>query len=213
MNEPAMTLSREIDLIIERVGRLSRPRQGVYFACCAERLLPAYEAFSSTSGWGRPEILRQALDHFWDQRPREPKDVADWLAKTEEQTPHADDFDNLLATFAQDCCICVDAAVRSLDPGEELSAEWAQYPWEAVKVAVSESVMGAMDLGAGPEADAWDREILKDDRVRAERAFHESLLAKLEGAQSAPIQELRASAQKNAWSSAALLNASPPGHS
>ncbi len=51
--------------IHQAVTNLAVSHRVAFAAACAERLLPAYEAFARAEGWGAPQLLREGLDAAW----------------------------------------------------------------------------------------------------------------------------------------------------
>ena len=52
--------------LVENLERLAPELRVVFAAACAERLLPAYGAFSTKTGRGEPTELRTILSRLWD---------------------------------------------------------------------------------------------------------------------------------------------------
>jgi uncharacterized protein YjaG (DUF416 family) len=48
------------------LDRLPEPHRTVFAAACAERLMPAYDAFATRSGRGDPKALSDILARLWD---------------------------------------------------------------------------------------------------------------------------------------------------
>jgi uncharacterized protein YjaG (DUF416 family) len=92
-------------------------RQRVAFAaCCCERVLPAYEAFSRDESWGDARPLREALERIWGAATGEPlqqEQAGELAGRCEEQIHHLDEpFASIFTAPAQDAAIAV---VRGLD--------------------------------------------------------------------------------------------------
>lgn len=204
------SLNEEIEHIGRRVARLEHPRAAAYFACCGERLLPLYRAFVRREQWGDPAVLRGALDAVWDALERAVQgEWAGLAAAVELQTPHADDFDSLETTFAQDACFSAGMAVQALSGSAEPG--WVEYTLEVLRVAVCVEQTGHMDLGSGPEYEVFQRELVLDDRVQKELAFQEADLAMLESADPPDYRAMRERAAANTWTVALLLpHGEPP---
>jgi uncharacterized protein YjaG (DUF416 family) len=201
-------LRDQIDHIVDRVGRLPVLLGGVYFACCGERLLPACRSFQLLSDFGDPAVLRQALDWFWNMVAKEEGLDGGTLLldRIAAQTPDADDFDNVSATVAQDCCICIDAAIRALVCPGEMLADWAEYPLEAVRVAVMADLTGFLDSGDDDEGRAAEQAVVRDARFVKEMAFQESLLDDLEsGPSRGMLLNLRERSVAEAWTPEVLV--------
>ena len=53
------------DSIRRKVAGLPDWKRIAFMAACCERMLPNYETFSRETGFGRTDVLRQALDAIW----------------------------------------------------------------------------------------------------------------------------------------------------
>src|SRR5262245_2008320 len=127
---------RVIDELTGRVASLDRRRQAAFFAACGEALFPLYERFTRETGWGDVKTLRKGLDIAWRYaEDGTSKDVEELLRDLESATPHADDFDNLISTYAQDAIICVDTALRATSSKEKVEPACVEYALEPTKVS------------------------------------------------------------------------------
>jgi uncharacterized protein YjaG (DUF416 family) len=93
-----------------------------FAASCCERMLPNYQAFSLTEGWGDYASLRGALDTVWSwlggEQPPEP--VQELARRCGELAPDTEEFTSLFVSAAGDaaaavsytleCCLDGDAA-------------------------------------------------------------------------------------------------------
>lgn len=110
-----------------RLGELPASHRAAFAASCCERLLPNYAAFSRMEGWGRPEVLREALDEVWavlGGRPVREERVRSLARACAELAPDTEDFQSLFVSAAGDaaaavsytleCCVDGDAARAAL---------------------------------------------------------------------------------------------------
>lgn len=85
--------------------RVMPPHQCVAFAAaCCERMLPAYEAFSTMEQWGDATRLRQALDIAWSVAAQSNIDrgkIRSALEACDDTVPDSDDFNSIFASGAQ----------------------------------------------------------------------------------------------------------------
>lgn len=169
------SLDSRIDQLSSQLSVLSDQQVGLYFAACAERMLPLYEGFHLKEGWGDPEVLRDALSRVWASlSDGSIRDAGLLIEKIEGVTPHLDDFDNLASTEAQDACIVVDAAIRALH--HEPVPEAVEYVFEPLRTALCLQRTGFLQLGSGPEFEEFEKHLIEEPAIRRELGFHEDLL-------------------------------------
>jgi uncharacterized protein YjaG (DUF416 family) len=58
--------------LLARLARLPSKLRVVFAALCAERQLPNYIQFSERSGWGNPNVLKEALESIWEDVQGQP---------------------------------------------------------------------------------------------------------------------------------------------
>lgn len=93
-----------------RLGELPAGHRTAFAASCCERLLPNYAAFSRVEGWGRPEVLREALDEVWAALRGGPsrEERVRALARTcAGLAPDTEDFQSLFVSAAGDAAAAV----------------------------------------------------------------------------------------------------------
>lgn len=118
----------EVGLISEL--QKSAPRSRTAFAAaCAERLFPAYVAFSKTAGRGDAQTIGELLERIWRRLAGEPIDdtglQADLdrcmaLVPGEDEEPWTDD-----QPYADDAASAVAYTLRTLQTGDAQEAAWA----------------------------------------------------------------------------------------
>lgn len=93
-----------------RLGELPAGHRAAFAASCCERLLPNYAAFSRAEGWGRPEVLREALDEVWavlGGRPASEGRVRSLARACAGLAPDTEDFRTLFVSAAGDAAAAV----------------------------------------------------------------------------------------------------------
>ncbi len=195
---------------VARIRTARRDAAAAFFCACAERFIPLYEDFVRLEQWGDPALMRRTLDQAWaalpgDTTPR-PGARPDILAVT----PHADDFDSIETTFAQDAAALVDAAVAAARHGI-VEADTLHAAFESLRTAATYVQTGYLDLGDTPEGAELERTIGDHPLIRTELALQEADLAGLaEPLDHASVERLRARAVANRWTTARLLAGPPP---
>jgi uncharacterized protein YjaG (DUF416 family) len=116
----------------ELATTLERPPQrlrAAFAAACAERLMPAYVAFSERSGRGDPEALRAILTRLWDDLSGERMGDAEVRSAIEactELIPEEDDGPWIMEqASAEDAGAAVAYALRCRQSGQAKEAAWA----------------------------------------------------------------------------------------
>ena len=123
-----LSLDEALDKIQNGIARLSRPKMAVFFATCADTLLPLYDEFFVTNQWGDPQGLRRVIRAACQYAAGvgdipAAQDMGDMVQKA---TPDGDKFDAPESTFAQDVAICVDVALRAISRGAEFDPAWIE---------------------------------------------------------------------------------------
>jgi uncharacterized protein YjaG (DUF416 family) len=115
--------------LVKMLDRLPRDLRVVFAAACAERLLPAYAAFSERAGRGDPTALRQSLTLLWDDL--DGKRLPDGEVQTNIDTcmeliPQEDDGPWVPEqASAEDAGAAVAYALRCRQNGQSQEAAWA----------------------------------------------------------------------------------------
>lgn len=93
---------------------LDRKQKLAFLLAMAERLLPVYETFSRTEGFGDIAVLRAAVALGWrsliDNVPL--RDLANAASACEQQAPDTDDYGSVLASVALDAAALTSTALR-----------------------------------------------------------------------------------------------------
>lgn len=154
--------------ITVRLASLQSVPFAAFFAYWSERLFPLYRRFEIRFGWGRSELLEQAMRAVWrkltsDDPPSEPTPP---LFDVEDVAPHGDDFEAPFSTYAQDFVVCLDTSVRGLVEQRGLDAGCVEYAIEPVITAVTLELTGYTAL-EGHHAEKWDPVLVSDSRIIA----------------------------------------------
>jgi uncharacterized protein YjaG (DUF416 family) len=128
--------------VLQALSTISIKGQRAFGALCCERLFPNYVAFQSEAQWGRPELLRQALDTVWLDLSGQVislDEVRRLVEECEFVAPHSDDFDYLRVTSAQDACFAICSLLEHvLNPEPEMIVRIATYATDSVDLFVQE---------------------------------------------------------------------------
>ncbi len=96
-------------LLRSKIEPLSLDHRILFALSCCERLYPNYLYFYEYYRWGKPEVLRCALDRVWscleDNAIIEEIDAL--IKKCEEVTPDTEDFDSIYVSSALDAASSV----------------------------------------------------------------------------------------------------------
>jgi uncharacterized protein YjaG (DUF416 family) len=183
-DQPAagLTLTAAEGELDRRLDDLPAGAQAAFYAWAARGLLPVYERFARRQAWGDVPTLRRSIElaerFAAGKELRDAKEVSDLVEALERAAPHADDFDDPDTTGAQDALIAADVALRAVR-GQGV-AGMAMYVLEHASEVVTVQRTGSTGPGSGPEADAWDREIMSDSSMRAAMAAVDAALSSLE---------------------------------
>ncbi len=115
--------------LVGALGRVSAQLRAAFAAACAERLLPAYVAFSARTGRGDPAALAEILERIWKDvlgDKRDVKEVRAELARCMALIPGGNDerwVDE--QAYADDAASAVAYTLRTLESGEPQEAAWA----------------------------------------------------------------------------------------
>ncbi|WP_438023102.1 DUF416 family protein [Sorangium sp. So ce233] len=187
--------------LIKDIDRLA-PRLRVAFAAsCAERLRPAYLAFSARSGGGNPGKFEAILDHLWrdlDRPTMADDEIGARIASCMGLIPQEDDGPWLSEqASAEDAGAALAYALQCLQSGESQEAAWAaRRAYEALDhyVIAHENV----DMKApGAETKVLSHPLVQAELGRQRRDIRELLTAKEQDI-TATINRLRHRARTEA---------------
>jgi uncharacterized protein YjaG (DUF416 family) len=207
---PVTSYDHLVERQVEQIRTAHRDAAAAFFCACAERFVPLYEAFCDLEQWGDPVLLRQTLDQAWAAVSGGPASALDARPDILALTPHADDFDSIETTFAQDAAALVDAAAAAAGSGV-VAPDTVHAAFESLRTAATYAQTGYLDLGDTPEGAELERTIGDHPLIRTELALQEADLADLtKPLDRVCVERLRARAVANRWTTAKLLADRPP---
>lgn len=185
-----MTIRRyDETVLIKRLELLPRALRVAFAASCAQRLLPAYAAFSAVSGQGSPNEVEQAIGRVWSGLfdPSMPEVERD-IARIMELIPR-EDGDEWFSEqpYAEDATAALAYALRTAKSGEAQEAAWAA---RRAYEALDHHVMNRLGIEG-------EEEVLSHPLIQAEFVRQDRDLAMLESAAGtdasarAAVNELR----------------------
>lgn len=206
-----MTLDEHIAEMDGRLRAMSSTQASLFYTCCAERFFPLYAAFSTAEHWGDTEAVRGYLDLAWEfaLRPhldREAAQVA--LDGLLSQAPHADDFESVETTFAQDECLLISSALGYAAGIIDENAIPVDAAFEVLRVAHCVESTGFLDLGDDPRAAAAIAEFTAGESFLREVEFQDEDLREILQAtriDNQLVSRLRNRAVQNRYSAVDLL--------
>lgn len=160
------------DLLADLAGeidRLSAPAGAALFVGCCQALRVHYDRWADHRGTSAAHVLDEALAAARTVATGGPLDAGApaLLARVEEATPEGDSPDSYSSTFAQDCWICGDVALRTAIGQDGPPGYAIEYALDPIVVTATERLFGVSQLGSGPEEDAGVRAILAEPEVQA----------------------------------------------
>jgi uncharacterized protein YjaG (DUF416 family) len=122
--------------LIARLARLPSKLRVAFAALCAERQLPNYIQFSERSGWGNPNILKEALESIWQDVQGQPLTNAELqtiLERCEPFIPTGEEDTKEEAAYAEDAATSIAYAIEARLTDDPQRAAWAaRRAYEAV---------------------------------------------------------------------------------
>jgi uncharacterized protein YjaG (DUF416 family) len=184
--------------LVKMLDRLPRELRVVFAAACAERLLPAYAAFSERAGRGDPTALRHSLTLLWDDlggSRLSDEEVQTNLDACMELIPQEDDGPWVPEQASgEDAGAAVAYALRCRQNGESQEAAWAA---RRAYEALDHFVINRENIDVnkpGAEARALGHAVVQAELARQRRDVDE-LLGDAKAVQQAAAR-LRDRAQK-----------------
>jgi uncharacterized protein YjaG (DUF416 family) len=206
-----MKLDEHIASMGHRLRAASSAQASIFYTCCAERFFPLYAAFSAAEHWGDTEYVRSYLDLAWDSAwhlrldRRAAQAALDGLLS---QTPHADDFDSVETTFAQNECLLISSALGHAAGIIDENAVPLDAAFEVLRVAHCVESTGFLDLGDDPRAAAVLAEFTARESFIREVEFQDEDLREILQStriDNALVSRLRGRAVQNQYKAADLL--------
>lgn len=103
----------------QQIRDLDIKHQGVLAAYLCERMLPNYELFAQSSGFGDSKVLRGGLNAVWDKLAvNKGADWQRWQEKLEECTPNEHAFDVLGMFPAIAACTALSSLMQGIEDRE-----------------------------------------------------------------------------------------------
>ena len=160
------------DLLAElaaEIDGLSATAGAALFIGCCEALRPHYRRWADHRGTSAEEVLDTALAtaRAFATTGHAGPDAAALLTRVEEATPAGDSPDEYSSTFAQDCWICGDVALRTAVGRDGPPGYAVEYALDPAMITATERLFGVSQLGSGPDEDAGVRAVLAEPDVRA----------------------------------------------
>lgn len=144
-------MNKKLDTF-QRIRELPMAHKMALSGYLCERMLPNYEIFVASAGWGETKVLRGALNAAWDKMAvGKGADWQRWQEKIEEVTPSEQQFDVLGVYPAMEAC----TALSSLLQGVEDSDSSALL--DVAKISQA-SVSHFLELSEFADMDAETRE-------------------------------------------------------
>ncbi len=145
--------------------------RAAFAASCCERMVPNYEAFTAMEGWGKPALLRSAMDDIWttlagftSARLKEPVSIAELQAIM----PDTEDFTSLFTPSAQNAVSAIALIIGSWATDEvEDFVTVARLSLDTVDIYVRK--VDDPVLGTHPGNPAFDRWVDQHPLMQAER--------------------------------------------
>ena len=208
---PTPPVNIEIDRLTERINRLAHRSIATHAAACGERLIEMYLAYARKDNGGRSDVVRNALDAAWGHLDRHVNDV--WklsaaIEALEVAIPHGDDCESVECVLALYPCICIDTALRYCLDDSSVGPVAVEYAIEGLRKLWSHLETGYIDLGSGPQADAFEATLIDAPVVRDELKRQEEDLRVLESTPAltaSVVKEIRRRAVANRLDVAELL--------
>lgn len=149
------------------VGELSARAISVLFAASAEALSPEFHRWAEHWHRNGERLLELSIELAFEigRTGRTATNLTEVLRSIESETPPGDSADSTSSTFAQDCWICADVALRVHAEPAFGAGPAIYYAIEPIIQAASERLFGVSSLGAGAEGAAQETILLADVRV------------------------------------------------
>ena len=122
--------------LVARLARLPSKLRVAFAALCAERQLPSYIQFSERSGWGNPNVLKDALKSIWQDtqgRPLTKAELETLLERCMASIPSDEQDTKKEPAYAQDAAASVVYTIGARLTDDPQEAAWAaRRAYEAV---------------------------------------------------------------------------------
>lgn len=175
-----MTYLEKIEHIHGKLLGMNDTEALVFCVIISSRLIPNYEFFNYESGFGKAEVLTDAIEFVLEDTnsflEKNNTQLLIHLEKVEEQTPETDQFSFLSVSFALDSCVSI------LETLEFVKDRNFQHVL-AVSVASTDTVHAFIQENYSIEYEDpdYDSKILTNSLMKNEIAFQEYLIGALKG--------------------------------
>jgi uncharacterized protein YjaG (DUF416 family) len=185
--------------------QLPQPKIAAFAASSSERLIGFCEDFARKSEWGSFALVREALDAVWRfLRGETPsaEGLHTALSDVEQVIPRTDDYGIRETILAQDACICVCEAIEWCLGRSEQPDAIVEFSFEALRIARCVAYTGYIALGDDPEAEEFEKLLVRDPIITTECRLQREDLALLRSAHldTDLISDLQRKAEQNRWS-------------
>ncbi|MFB4368011.1 MULTISPECIES: DUF416 family protein [unclassified Pseudomonas] len=128
--------------LASKLNKLNREQQLLFGILCCERMIPNYSRFKAETGWGDTDTLGEGIEYAYRCLDKE-ADITklDRLnALCEFSAPHADDFDSLYVSLAQDCCFSVCCLLDFIKaPNSQAIAQIGEFSTDSMDLFIQET--------------------------------------------------------------------------
>ena len=131
--------------LVARLARLPSKLRVAFAALCAERQLPNYIQFSERSGWGNPNVLKDALKSIWQDIQGQPLTKAELetiLERCMALVPSGEEDTEEETAYAEDAAASVAYTIRARLADDPQEAAWAA---RCAYTAVDHFIMSQID--------------------------------------------------------------------
>lgn len=193
----------------QRIRELSIQKQFILGATLVQRMLPNYQLFSETTGFGDTHVLQSALAVMWE-RIVSRKVVIDFekqIEKVEPCVPELNDFD-MVGVYP-----AIDTATALISLIQGVEEEDGKYLVDVSKISQA-SVSKMIEFELASEMDTTSNEIMIENQqirehplMQYEMSFLGELLDKIESlgkVDSATVREMRKYAHHDGMTNIAL---------
>jgi len=139
-----------------QIRELKSPRDIVFGCALMQRMLPNYQLFSQSTGFGDPALAQAALDLVWEwcMSSQSKFNAGVQLEKLEEIIPDVDNFDSFGVYPALDYCMALSSMLMSFSNEHDLPAvtiaKLSQGSVEAYIIATSEDELDNQQIKQDP---------------------------------------------------------------
>ncbi len=168
-------------VIRRELSGLSTSHRVAFCASCCQRLIPSYERFARTEGWGTPEVLKAAMEEIWQSleanRGLSQERIRDLARQCEKAAPDTERFSSLYTSAALDAASALVETLQCCEDGD---------PTHGVNAATSARDSVDMYIQVrdhlDPQGEAMEEAIARDPLMQREMKKQENDLSGLKQA-------------------------------